>query len=87
MKNSNLVNAGIIGALFLVFKFIEMRFITKEDIPPKQLIRDGILVFVSVLTGQYLSEQFDTATGSKIIEVFTDNPSSVSYTHLTLPTT
>lgn len=75
MKNSNLVNAGIIGALFLVFKFIEMRFITKEDIPPKQLIRDGILVFVSVLTGQYLSEQFDTATGSKIIEVFTDNPS------------
>ena len=34
MKNSNLVNAGIVGALFLVFKFIEMRFITKENIPP-----------------------------------------------------
>ena len=53
MKNSNLVNAGIVGALFLVFKFIEMRFITKENIPPKQLVRDAIIVFISVLLGQY----------------------------------
>lgn len=75
MKNSNLVNAGIVGALFLVFKFIEMRFITKENIPPKQLVRDAIIVFISVLLGQYLVLQFDNAKGGKFIEVFTDNPS------------
>lgn len=75
MKNSNLVNAGIVGALFLVFKFIEMRFITKENIPPKQLVRDAIIVFISVLLGQYLVLQIDNAKGGKFIEVFTDNPS------------
>ena len=75
MKNSKLVNAGIVGALFLVLKFVEMRFITKENIPPKQLVRDGILVFISVLLGKYLTEQLDSAAGSKFIEVFTDNPS------------
>ena len=75
MKNNKLIHAAIVGALFLVLKFVEMRFITKENIPPKQLIRDGILVFISVLFGQYLTERLDSATGSKFIEVFTDNPS------------
>ena len=31
--------------------------------------------FISVLLGQYLTEQLDSAAGSKFIEVFTDNPS------------
>ena len=75
MKNNKLVNAGIVSAIFLVFKFIEMRFITKTDIPPKQLIRDAIIVFISFILAQYLLEQFDNAKGSKFIEVFTDNPS------------
>lgn len=74
MKNNNLINAGIVSAIFLVFKFIEMRFITKTDIPPKQLIRDAIIVFISFILGQYLLDQFENAKGNKFIEVFTDNP-------------
>ena len=75
MKNGNLINAGIVSALFLVFKITEMKLIIKENIPPKQLVRDAIIVFISVLLGQYLSQQFDNASGGKFVEVFTDSPS------------
>lgn len=75
MKNGNLINAGIVSVLFLVFKIIEMKLITKKKIPPKQLVRDAIIIFISVILGQYLSEQFDNATGGKFVEVFTDSPS------------
>lgn len=75
MKNNNLIHAGIVSVFFLVFKLVEMKIIIKENIPPKQLLRDTIIVFISVLLGKYLSEQFENATGGKFIEVFTDNPS------------
>ena len=74
MKNNNLIQAGIVSVFFLVFKFIEMKIIIKENIPPKQLLRDTLIVFISVLLGKYLLEQFENANGSKFIEVFTDSP-------------
>ncbi len=75
MQNSVLINAGIVSALFLVFKFIEMRIVTKENIPPKQLLRDAILVFLSFVLSHYLLKQFGGVTGKKFVEVFTDGPS------------
>jgi hypothetical protein len=74
MKNNNLIQAGIVSVFFLVFKFIEMKIIIKENIPPKQLLRDTLIVFISVLLGKYLLEQFENANGGKFIEVFTDSP-------------
>lgn len=77
MKSSLFINGAIISALFLVFKFIEMRFITKKDIPPKLLLRDGIIVYISVILAYYLISQFgnNTSLNKKIVEVFTDSPS------------
>ena len=54
-----------------------MRFITKKDIPPKLLLRDGIIVYISVILAFYLISQFgnNTSLNKKIVEVFTDSPS------------
>jgi hypothetical protein len=67
------------SVIFLVFKFIEMRFIEKESKPFKFLIRDSLLVYFTVLVGYFIIEQFKTVVQNggdnlKITPVFTDNP-------------
>jgi hypothetical protein len=74
------VVSGIISVVFLIAKFIEMRFIDKESKPLKLLIRDSLLVFVSVLFGLFIIDQLKPVIqegGEAIISnpaVFTDNP-------------
>jgi hypothetical protein len=77
MVSSLFFNGLIISSLFLVIKFIEVRFITKKEVPPKILFRDSIIVYISVIMGHYLLEQFagDSPLNKKIVEVFTDSPS------------
>jgi len=68
--------AGLISIVFLISKFIEMRFIEKENKPLKLLIRDSLLVYFSVVSGHFILEQLNpivNKTGEKIL-VFTDNP-------------
>jgi hypothetical protein len=72
------VIAAIISVIFLIAKFIEMRFIEKESKPLKLLIRDSLLVYFSVIVGYFIIEQLKLATqnggDNKITPVFTDNP-------------
>lgn len=71
--------AAIIAFIFLIAKFIEMRFIEKESKPLKVLIRDAIVVYFSVVSGHFIINQInpvfkDITGGSKVTQVFTDNP-------------
>ena len=67
--------AGIIAFIFLIAKFIEMRFIEKENKPLKIMIRDALLVYCCVLVGLVLYEQVSPAhLEIKSPNVFTDNP-------------
>ena len=57
MDNDNIfIVAAAIAFIFVLAKFIEMRFIEKEPKPLKILVRDALLVYVSVVAGYYLSE-------------------------------
>ena len=47
--------AGIISFIFLIAKFIEMRFIEKENKPLKIMIRDALLVYCCVLLGLFFN--------------------------------
>lgn len=53
-----------------------MRFIEKENKPMKLLIRDAIVVYISVISGYYILEQFKPMMQSDTVstQVFTDNP-------------
>jgi hypothetical protein len=50
--------AAVISVIFLISKFIEMRFVEKETKPLKLLIRDALLVYFSVVFGAFLIGQF-----------------------------
>ena len=78
MSNRFIV-AGIISVVFLIVKFIEMRFVDKESKPLKFLIRDALLVYFSVVSGSFIIDQVSPVmqeVGENITNpaVFTDNP-------------
>ena len=74
MENSFVV-AGVISIIFLIVKFVEMRFIDKESKPLKLLIRDAIVVFFSVMFGNFVLDQITPVMQKGgITPVFTDNP-------------
>jgi hypothetical protein len=73
------VIAAVISVIFLISKFIEMRFVEKENKPLKLLIRDALLVYFSVVFGYFIIGQINPmlkggSGGSTITPVFTDNP-------------
>ena len=85
MNNNAYIVSGIIAFVFLVAKFIEMRFTNSnsnksgegdddsatQPKPLKFLLRDALLVYVSSLLGFYIIAQFEehAATGSAVKEV------------------
>ena len=77
MDNIFLV-AGIISVIFFIVKFLEMRYVDNEPKPLKLLIRDTLVVYVSVVISSFIVEQLNTVINeTKDIEtplVFTDNP-------------
>lgn len=77
MDNIFLV-AGIISIIFFIAKFLEMRYIEKESKPLKILIRDALVVYVSVVIGGFILDQLspvikETSANASPV-AFTDNP-------------
>ena len=76
--NNILLVAGIISVIFFIAKFLEMRYINNEPKPLKFLIRDSLLVYVSVVIGSFILEQLKPVINDIVIHetplAFTDNP-------------
>jgi hypothetical protein len=70
------VISAVISVIFFISKFIEMRFVEKEIKPLKLLIRDSLLVYFSVVFGDFIFGQINPVVkgGSAITPAFTDNP-------------
>tara|TARA_B100000900_G_scaffold413921_1_gene439087 strand:+ start:871 stop:1143 length:273 start_codon:yes stop_codon:yes gene_type:complete len=79
----------VVSSFFLIFKFVEMKYIEKEWKPAKIIIRDIIMVFIASFlgftifnkSGSSINQLFDVITDSKSVplssanvNVFTDNP-------------
>ena len=75
MSNSVFFTGIAVSTAYSLFRFIEMRFILKENKPLKILARDTLIVYLSVLLGNFVMTQFGDMTLSyKVPEVFTNNP-------------
>ena len=71
----NALAAVAIASVYVVFRFIEMRFILKENKPLKLLARDTLLVYLSVLLGNFVMEQLGgMKLADKVPQVFTNEP-------------
>lgn len=71
--------AGVIAGIFFIAKFIEMRYIEQESKPLKILIRDALLVYISVVVGNFVMEEVNPALQTTLAtvstpEVFNDAP-------------
>lgn len=71
--------ASLIAFFYLILKFIEMRFIEKENKPLKELIKDTLFVYLCVLLGNFIVEQINPSllgkeTTNSVTQVFTDSP-------------
>ena len=70
-----MVSGLAISVCYLLFKFIEMRFVLKENKPLKVLVRDTVLVYLSVVLGSFIISQIgESNITSKLPEVFTNDP-------------
>jgi hypothetical protein len=76
------VLAAIVSIVYFFAKFLEMRFILKEVRPLKELIRETLHVYVSVVLGLFIADQFNLITHAvdklsgkgNNVSVFVDNP-------------
>jgi len=70
------LNAGIIAVVYLLLRFAEMRIVLKESKPLKELAKDTLLVYFSIVLGIYVIEQVipGESIGNKVIGAFTDAP-------------
>ena len=74
--NNVFLNAGIIAVVYLLLRFAEMRIVLKESKPLKELAKDTLLVYFSIVLGIYVIEQVipGESIGNKVIGAFTDAP-------------
>ena len=71
--------ASVIAFFYLIIKFIEMRFIEKDNKPIKVLIKDTLVVYLCVILGNFIVGQIDPSllgeeTINNVTHVFTDTP-------------
>ena len=76
MSNSIFITALGISIIYALLKFVEMRFIIKENKPFKVIFRDTFFVYLSVVGGNFIFEQMGTLgeIASSSTKAFTDNP-------------
>ena len=60
MKNHFSV-AGLIAFVFVIVKFLEMRFVLKEAKPVKEITRDTLVVYISSVLALFAIEQVDAS--------------------------
>ena len=75
MNDSIFFQALIMSIVYILFKFIEMRFILKKNKPLKELVREALIVYFSVLGGNFVLGQI-TPLKELIAapQVFTNDP-------------
>ena len=70
--------AALVSIIFFIAKFLEMRYVDNEPKPLKLLIRDTLVVYISVVLGYYIVDQLKPVIHETVVPTapvaFTDNP-------------
>jgi len=70
--------ATAISLVFVLLRFIDMRVIAKEKRPFKDLVKEGLIVYLSACTGIFLLNQVQgvgSSSSSSKTNVYTGEPS------------
>lgn len=75
MDSNIFIQGLIVSSIYLLFRFIEMRFIIKDTLPIKQLVRDTLVVYISFISGIFVYKQIEPMKNmASSPAVFTNNP-------------
>ena len=74
MSTSIFITGFSVAIIYLLFKFIEMRFILKENKPLKILFRDTLIVYLSVIIGDFVINQWSPSSSTGETPIFTNTP-------------
>ena len=75
MEQQDLISGLAIALVFIFAKFIEYKFIIKEEFDVKRITQDTFLVFVSTIVGHFIIGQVDVTNITKTAtSVFTGVP-------------
>ena len=77
MKNIFL-EAFVISLIYAIYVFLEMRYNKNEEKQIKDIVKEGLLVYLSVVSGVFIINQFKPEVEKLVSEsaplVFVDNP-------------
>ena len=65
MEQNTFVISAIVAVLYAIGKFAEQKYILKEDIIPKKIIRDTLLVYGCVVAGMFIASQVGEVASAK----------------------
>lgn len=68
------IQSAFITGVFLLLRFIYMKYVEKESLSPKLFIRDLLLCFVSSICGLLLYQNIYSAFGENTPHIFTEPP-------------
>jgi hypothetical protein len=69
------VLAFSVSVIYGLVKLLEMKYLKNEDITLKTILRDMVVVYISVVSGHFILGQIMPAVKSApVTEVFTDLP-------------
>lgn len=72
---NNYIIPFVISLVYLILKFLDMRYLKKENKGLKDLILDSFIVFLSSLMGLFIYDQFNLLDDtSSVTKAFIDNP-------------
>lgn len=76
MEQSYLAVAALVSCVFAITKFIEVKYIVKdEDYPLKNIIRDALITYMSTVIGLFVMDQVsEKVTRAAPTTAFTGNP-------------
>jgi hypothetical protein len=75
MNNITFIQGFVVSIVYLLFRFFEMRFITKNTVPLKKLVRDTLVVYISYISGIFVYTQIEPIKDlASSPVVFTNNP-------------
>lgn len=66
--------AALVAGIYIAIKLAERSLFKNEKLSIKKILRDGILVGISVVGGEYLLKTFNTVTPNEIAAVSLDEP-------------
>ena len=76
MTQTIFYTAGAVAVIYVLIRFLEMRMILKENKPFKTLFRDGLIVYFSVIGGDFIMQQIQPMTSNftEKVGAFTNAP-------------